>query len=403
MRILVVGKIWPEPSSSAAGKRTLDIIESLLATGWETHFACAAQKSEYSFNLENTYSIPTHSITLNDSSFDQWVKELAPHIVIFDRYMTEEQFGWRVEQNLPDSIRVVDTSDLHCLREARHQKLKTGQPLNLYNAIAHREIASILRSDLSLVISEFELDLLQSSFPIPDAICAYWPFMIGKPIESTPNFETRSDFVMIGSFLHEPNWDAVQYCQREIWPEIRASIPRAKIHVYGSYAPLKALKLNSPKNGFLVKGRADDAIQTLAAHRVNLAPLRFGAGLKGKLFDAMQTGTPTVASTIAIEGICGNYDWGSFIEDNPKLFAKAAIELYQSKEKWTKAQESGYTIAKERFARELWIAKLPQLLQNVYNNRENNRATNFIGQMLRHHAHRSTEYMSRWIEAKNRT
>ncbi|MDQ8185571.1 glycosyltransferase [Pelagicoccus sp. SDUM812002] len=402
MRVLILGKIWPEPTSSAAGTRTLDLIRSISQTNWEIHFACAAQVSDHSHDLGKDFELTTHSIALNDSSFDTWVSKLAPQIVIFDRFMTEEQYGWRVAQALPDSLRVIDTSDLHCLREARHQSLKTGGTLNLHNPIALREIASLLRVDLCLIISEFEVQLLEQNFPIANSSLAYWPFALPKPNSENLSYDNRSNFVMIGSFMHEPNWDAVQFCRHEIWPIIRHKLPQAEVDVYGSYTPDKARQLHNERLGFCISGRAPNAVETLSHYRVNLAPLRFGAGLKGKLADAFLAGTPSIASPIAVEGMCGDLEWGSRVSIEPGQFADTAVETYLNPTAWKYAQACGHEIAKKRFAEEIWLPKLPQILEQAHESMHTNRDKNFVGKLLNHHQHRSTEFMSRWIEAKNK-
>lgn len=402
MRILIIGKIWPEPTSSAAGKRTIDLIRGLKTANWETHFACSAQKSEHSLDLTETFQIETHSIELNTSTFDTWVAKLAPEVVIFDRYMTEEQFGWRVAQALPETLRVIDTSDLHCLREARRKSFNSGTQIQLHNPIALREIASLLRSDLSLIISEFEMQTLAETFPIPKSNIAYWPFALPKPLPAAPTFEDRMDFVMIGSFLHEPNWDAVSFCHKEIWPRIHAKFPNAKLDIYGSYTTEKARQLHNEKRGFRICGRADEAIPTLARYRLNLAPLRFGAGLKGKLADSFIAGTPSIASPIATEGMHGDLDWGSIVSDDPLLFSEEATSLYQDENAWKHAQRQGYEISETRFAEDRWLPALPELIEIARNKQSFNRDRNFVGQLLNHHQHRSTEFMSRWIEAKNK-
>lgn len=402
MRVLIIGKIWPEPSSSAAGTRTLDLIRATKSQGWDIHFACAAQTSGYSEDLVNRFEIETHQIKLNCSSFDTWIGTLAPQIVIFDRYMTEEQFGWRLAQALPKTLRVIDTSDLHCLREARRQSLVGGHPIDLKNEIALREIAALLRSDLSLIISETEMQILANTFPIPPSNIAYWPFALPEPNADTTRFEDRKDFVMIGSYLHEPNWDAVRHCHEEIWPLIRQQLPTASIDIYGSYAPPKAQQLHNPKIGFHVRGRAEHAIPTLSKYRLNLAPLRFGAGLKGKLADAFIAGTPSIATPIATEGMHGNLEWGSLVSEDPRQFAATAIQLYTEKPAWLHAQACGHKIASARFNETQWLPYLPKLLTAAYENRDHHRSQNFVGQLLNHHQHRSTEFMSRWIEAKNK-
>lgn len=379
----------------------MDIIDSLQAADWELHFACAAQPSEHSIDLSGTRSIACHQIPLNSSEFDRWVGELAPQIVIFDRFMTEEQFGWRVEKAAPEALRILDTSDLHCLRAARQRSLNTGEPVDLFNDTALREIASIHRCDLTLMISEYECQVLRESFSIPKGQFAYWPFLLPEPVVNPPAFENRTHCVMIGSFMHEPNWDAVRWTRESIWPLVRKALPEVELHVYGSYVPPKAMQLDSPKLGFRVKGRADDAVETLLLYRLNLAPLRFGAGLKGKLADAFRSGTPSIATTIAIEGMNGSIPWGSPVRDDPPGFARAVVDLYNEPSAWLQAQASGYTIAKERFNKEHWLPMLARYLLDAYSARRENRHQRFVGRLLRHHQHRSLEYMSRWIEAKN--
>ncbi|MFT4901915.1 MAG: glycosyltransferase involved in cell wall biosynthesis [Lentimonas sp.] len=402
MRCLIIGKVWPEPCSTAAGRHTLDLIQALRLAGWDLHFASTAQAGPHSSDLE-AWQVRSYSIQVNDSAFDPWLQALAPDVVLFDRFMTEEQFGWRVAAHCPQALRVLDTSDLHCLREARQQQLKQGGALNLFNELALREIAAILRSDLTLMISQYELELLREVFAVPASQLAYWPFGLDTPAQPAPNFARRTHFIMIGGFQHAPNLDAARWCKQAIWPLIRQALPQAELHCYGSYGERYAGELHAPQQGFHFMGRAEDALQTMQCYRVNLAPLRFGAGLKGKLFDAFETSTPSVTTLIGAEGIVVDAaDWGCTISEQPERFAAAAIQLYQDAEQWTAVQACGRRLAMQRFDRCYWAQQLPQLLETARLAIDANRQVNFMGRMLRHHQHRSTEFMSRWIEAKNR-
>ncbi len=347
-------------------------------------------------------NVAAHRIQVNDSRFDEWLRALEPDVVIFDRFMIEEQFGWRVETACPNALRVLDTQDLHCLREARHQQLKKGGDLDLFNESALREIASIHRSDLTLMISQFEMQLLNDEFKIPAAQLAYWPFLLDRIQSSVPSFEARRHFIMIGSFHHAPNLDAARWCKQAIWPLIRERLPDAELHLYGSYGEKYAGELNDPKSGFYFKGRAEDALETMQDYRVNLAPLRFGAGLKGKLFDGFETGTPSVTTPVGIEGVVGEgLEWGCAVSDDPEVIAQTAVALYRDQSLWQKVVSQGRLIAEKRFARSTWEERLPTVLSDSIESLDGNRKAHFVGRMLRHHHHRSTEYMSRWIEAKN--
>ncbi len=400
MHCLIIGKVWPEPDSTAAGKRTVNIIQALQAAGYRVSFATAARLTERCLDLEKL-KVPTHTICANDAAFDSWIASMDPDCVLFDRFVTEEQFGWRVEKSCPNALRVLDTSDLHCLREARRLKVENSEALDLYNDIALREIASIHRSDLTLMIADYEVRLLIEEFSIPEQQVAYLPFWLEMNEFTSNPFESRQNFMMIGSFMHSPNLDAVRWCKHSIWPRIREELPQAEFHCYGAYGDRYQKELHDPGSGFIYKGRAEDALATLSQYRVNCVPLRYGAGLKGKVFDGFQTGTPTVTTSVGAEGIADKEEWGCSITDEPCKLAKVAVELYDDPSLWAKVRTCGQQIVQNRFSAEEWLPRLPQLIETALIKMQKNRKRHFTGRMLRHHQHRSTEYMSRWIEAKN--
>lgn len=407
--LLILGTVFPEPNSSAAGSRMVQLIELFLQQGWEITFASVAVESEFAVDLA-AIGVNQVSIQLNSSSFDEFVKQLNPQIVLFDRFMTEEQFGWRAAEQCPNALRILDTEDLHCLRHARHQALKENREFvttDLLNDHAKREIASIYRCDVSLIISEFEMGLLQSIFKVDKALLHYLPFMLESISEADRRrwmpFEERKDLVSIGNFLHPPNWDAVQYLKTDIWPLIRKELPEAEMNVYGAYANEKAKQLHSENDGFLIKGRARNATEVVGRAKVMLAPLRFGAGLKGKLVEAMQCGTPSITTGTGAEAMHGNLPWSGTVEDTAANFANAAIQLYSDRSEWTKAQQNGICIINRIYPKEKLGKEFLQRIEKIISNLETHRQGNFIGSMLMHHTMRSTEYMSRWIELKNRS
>lgn len=407
-RLLIIGPVFPEPNSSAAGSRMLQLIELFQQRDLEITFASAAAESEHATDLSE-FGVKQVSVKLNDSSFDDFVKELNPQIVLFDRFMTEEQFGWRVAENCPNAIRILDTEDLHCLRHARQEAVKQNrdfQASDLFNEVAKREIASIYRCDHSLIISEYEMEVLKATFKVDEALLHYLPFMLDSVTEEDQKawlpFEERQHFVTIGNFLHPPNWDAVQYLKTDIWPLIRKELPEAEMHVYGAYCSDKHRQLHSAKDGFLIKGRAESAAEVIGKARVLLAPLRYGAGLKGKLVEAMQCGTPSVTTSIGAEAMHGNLPWNGTIANSPEDFAQAAVQLYTDKTAWEIAQQNGAEIINQIYPKEKLGSAFIQRLEELQAHLETHRQQNFIGSMLMHHTMRSTEFMSRWIEAKNR-
>jgi len=407
-KLLVIGLVWPEPTSSAAGTRMVQLIDLFFAKGFEITFASAASKSEFSFDLQSI-GVTEREIKLNDESFNAFLKELNPDIVLFDRFMIEEQYGWRVQQECPDAMRILDTEDLHCLRHARQQRTKKGNAFSsadLFSDTAKREIASILRCDLSLMISEVEMKILQEQFRIDSSLIYYLPFLEEEitedKIRNWRTFEEREGFVFIGNFLHEPNWNTVQLLKTRIWSSLRKKIPHVSLNIYGSYASQKVLQLDNKSERFHIHGRVKDAQEALSKHRVLLAPIQFGAGVKGKFIDAMQVGTPSVTTSIGAEAMKGDLDWNGIIEDDLEPFIDQAVKLYQDKNLWQQAQHNGSQIINKRYIKKQFADVFIEKIENLNQNLIIHRQQNFFGQLLQYHTAQSTKYMSLWIEEKNK-
>jgi len=406
-KIVIIGSVWPEPNSTAAGQRMMQLIAFFKKLDFQITFTSIASFSEYSVDL-NSLDIKVVEIELNNNSFDTFIKSENPTLVLFDRFMTEEQFGWRVTENCPNAIKILDSEDLHFLREARLQCFKqqvTCETKHLQNEVAKREIASIYRCDLTLIISQFEYNLLLKTFSIPSELLHYIPMIYEEMEEYTfenyPKFEERNHFFSIGNFYHQPNWEAVLQLKNVFWPHIRKQLPKAELHIYGAYLPEKAKQLNNEKEGFIIKGRAEDSADVFKKHKVLLAPLPYGAGIKGKLLESMLFGTPNITTQIGAEGMQNNLNWNGFIEDNPIGFAEKAVELYTNKELWIQSQSNGIKIINTTFNKKNFEKKFAELIEYLSTNLENHRSKNFIGQLLNHHTLKSTMYMSKWIEEKN--
>ncbi|ULN65832.1 glycosyltransferase family 4 protein [Vibrio gigantis] len=407
-KVLAIGYVWPEPNSSAAGSHMMSLLRLFKRQGWSVEFATPAQETEHMIDLSEE-GITSQSIQLNCDSFDQYIEELQPDVVMFDRFMMEEQFGWRVEKVCPNAFKLLDTEDLQFLRNARHEAVKKEAELTkeyLYSDLAKREIAAILRCDLSLIISSYEMELLQSEFNIDPKLLHHLPFMVDLNTlpKSTRSFEERKHFMTIGNFRHAPNWDAVLQLQK-IWPKIRKQLPDTELHIYGSYPPPKATALHNPKTGFHIKGWAKDAQEVMEEARVCVAPLRFGAGIKGKLLDAMKLKTPNVTSEIGSEGMLpqGELQWPGAVADDIDEFVEQAVALYKDEERWLKAQSQCHSILEAHYDQNQLGDKLIERLIALESELESHRLDNFFGSMLKHHSMASTKYMSQWIAEKNKT
>ena len=401
-KLLIIGHTFPEPSTTAAGSRMMQLIVLFQEENYQITFASTAAVSERTANLQ-AQNISVKNIKLNDASFDAFIKELNPEVVLFDRYITEEQFGWRVAENCPNALRVLDTEDLHFLRKAREEAVKNGKPVSeadLFSETAKRELASILRCDVSLIISEYEMELLQNTFKITPDVLFYLPFLVEEVCQNTPSFKVRQNFLAIGNLLHAPNVDSVLQLKK-LWPAIKKQLPQAELHIYGAYAPQQILQLHNVNEGFIVKGWAPDVEGVMKNYRVQLAPLRFGAGLKGKLLDAMRFGLPSITTAIGAEGMHGEHSFGGIIASSNEDFISTAVKLYSEENLWNQAKQNGYEIIAKRFQKSLFSEDFKRQIRTLSLKLEKHRQENFIGQILQHHTLQSTKYLSKWIAEKN--
>src|SRR5690606_3187972 len=161
-------------------------------------------------------------------------------------------------QVCPQSLRILDTEDLHFLRNAREEALKNKTEPDFNSETTFREIAAMYRCDLSLIISKNEIELLISHFHFPEQLLLYLPFMIDErnadELRKLPKFKDRNGFIFIGNFKHLPNVDSVIHLVNELFPEIRKHLKNAELNIYGAYTSHKIKNLHNPKQGVFVRG-----------------------------------------------------------------------------------------------------------------------------------------------------
>lgn len=374
---------------------------------YQITFVATAAENDHSEYL-NQLGVETKQVFLNCDSFDRFLKVLQPNIVLFDRFLSEEQFGWRVAERVPDAIRILDTEDVHSLRHVREQCFKKNIPfakaLWLQDDKTKRELASIYRCDFSLIISDFEMQLLTDVLGNNSNLLHHLPFMvdISEVPSKTPSFEQRRDFIFIGGGKHAPNIDAIKHLKHDLWPKIKAKLPKANLNIYGAYLPQEIRQLDDKSTGFCVLGQTPDAGGVMHTARICLAPLRYGAGTKGKLLHAMQFGTPSVTTMIGAEGMHGEMDWNGTITTSEIDFIHAAVDLYTSKTKWAKAQKNGYHLIRSGYEKKTLEKKLDTKIDSLLQTLKAHRTTNFVGSLLIYQTMASTKYMSKWIQEKNK-
>ena len=263
-----------------------------------------------------------------------------------------------VRRHAPHSRVIFDTVDLHFLRQDREADLMQDPEIKRMALEKQKvEYDLIDQADETWVVSDFEKALLSSERP--DKSIEVVSNIVDIPGSATP-FSLRRDFLFIGSFQHTPNIDAVIFFIREIFPLVQTRLPEAKFYVIGDKAP-PAVVTRANEN-IIMTGLQSDVRPYFDNVKLSIAPLRWGAGVKGKINQSMGFGVPVVATTVAVEGMALTNRQDVLIADTAEEFARAVVDLYESEDLWTRVSEKGIEITKARYSIEAARKQLSRLL-----------------------------------------
>lgn len=389
--------VWPEPWSSAAGLRTRELTSFLQSYGYRVVglSACVDNRARREWEAAG---VETHPCPLNDSTVHELFANLNPELVIYDRFLMEEQYGWRAREQWPSALHLIDTIDLHSLRREREGEKQSSWSTPIHATEASedrlREMASLYRADGCLVVSDFEAHWLAAQGYPADRAC-FLPFS-AEPAPAIPPRQGRQGACFIGNYRHAPNLDAARWLVDTLWPALRPTFQ--SLHLYGAYPPELLTQLHG-KRGIQVHANVPDHRAALGRHLVSLAPLRFGAGIKGKVLESWAVGTPVLGTAIAFEGkgFSGGPDE---FRNEAELLARAK-QLVENEDEWAHAQARGLDCLHQNFRAPPLREKFLAYLKMAQERRLHWRGQ-LVGQMLRHQQHNSTKYFALWIEAKNR-
>lgn len=347
-QVLVVDAQLPHPDRDSGSLRMFNLMRLLRDEG--AHVCFVAMNPAY----DETYVRP-----LQESGVETWY---APHcgsmreflrkqgarfdVALLSHHHVAEPLLPLLHRHAPRAKRVFDTVDLHGLREQRAAELG-NDPILRRTAQANikAELSLAAQTDVTLVVSPFEREWIAQRVPQAHVEVLSNLHDVRGPGLS---FAERSDLVFVGNFLHPPNVDAAQWLAREIFPLVRARLPDARLHCIGSHCPPEILALGA-QPGIVVHGYVPDITPCMEGIRVALAPLRFGAGVKGKINLSMAHGQPVVATACAAEGMHLRDGHDVLVADDPVDFAEAVVRLYQDEALWNLLARNGLANIAEHF------------------------------------------------------
>jgi hypothetical protein len=273
------------------------------------------------------------------------------------RFEIMEQVIDQMRSRMPRAKILFNPADLHFLRLLREARLKKNandptadELFAKADGVKQRELGVMRVSDAVILYNEIESEVVQTN--LPGKLAIVLPFFVPTR-DAVPNWAGRSGVVFLGSYQHSPNRDAVEFFARQVMPLVRQEIPDCVFHIYGSGMELMREPLEDLQSvGVIVEGSIKEVSDAFDRHRVFVAPMRFGAGIKGKVVMALCNGIPTVLTSVAGEGTNARDHQEVIYAETPAEFAAAVVELHEDVLHWNSISEAALRFGRTTFSRD---------------------------------------------------
>ncbi len=364
LQVLIIDAHTPTPDRDSGSVRMLELMNLLGEQGCALTFFCQGLSHDGRY----TEALQRAGV---EAWWQPWIKSvphwLKEHGRRFDAIVVSRHYVLApllplLRECAPQAQIVFDTVDLHFLREQRAAE-HAGEPARKQAAARTREteLALIRQADMTWVVSPFEKTLLHELEPRARIEVVS---NIHRVFPDTPGFSERRDLVFVGSYRHPPNVDAARWLAEEIFPLIRKQRPDIGLHLVGGDAP-EAVRALGQREGIVYHGHVADLDGLLDRTRIGLAPLRFGAGIKGKINQSLARGLPMVASSCAVEGMDLQDGVAVLTADSAEPFAQAVLRLYDDAIVWNRLRAEGFANTRRNFSRDAARRTLSPWLESL--------------------------------------
>lgn len=300
-----------------------------------------------------------------DIRFDQYLKDHGRHVdlIILSRpHVAIHYIDAAIAYS--DAMIIYDTVDLHCLRESRRAKLEKDDQCRMEAEECaaqwkEKELYLARTADVTLVVSPVEKEILEKEDSLKGKIAVV--SNIHTRDECIAGFEERAGLMFIGGFMHTPNEDGIVWFVESILPLVHQQLPDVHLYVVGSHPSERVKCLSSAQ--VTVTGYMEDVRPYFEKSRVFVSPLRYGAGVKGKIGQSMAFGLPVVTTSVGAEGMRLVDETNALIADDESVFAEKVTRLYQEKELWEKVSKNGLQSIQQNFSMEVARKTLEQLVE----------------------------------------
>lgn len=363
-RVLVLDHCTPTPNQDAGSVTVFNLLLLLREMDFQVTF----------IPEDNFLFMENYTAALQRAGIEVLY---APHIITVESHLKEcgerydlaflfrpgvvERHLKAIRKHCPKAKALYHTVDLHFLRMAREAELLSDESRQkAAEEMKLRELSAIGAIDAAIVHSTTELEILRPL--LPEAKLHVFPLIMDVK-GSDKGFSERKDLVFIGGYQHAPNVDAVQYFVKEVMPLLRKQLPGVRFYAVGSKPPAEIQALAS--EDVIITGFVEDLNPLLDKMRVSVAPLRYGAGIKGKIGTAMAVGVPVVATPLAVEGMCLTDGENVVVADGSEAFAAAISRIYQDESLWNLVSLNSVEFADKAWGAEAAWTILRSILSDI--------------------------------------
>jgi hypothetical protein len=363
-KALIIDNHWPQPDRDSGSVDIVNLAQALGALGFEVTLAAALDHAQPSPARDSLTRAGLRCLSPEDAPSVETFLVRQGHTIdlcVLCRVYCGGSFLEAALRYARHARIIFNSIDLNFLREERMARLmQDAAALAIAQQVRQREEAIIRASDATIVVSRTERDLLAAE--IPEALVAEMPLARPLAPPSTP-FTERSGIGFIGGFAHAPNVDGMRHFLAETWPLVLRDLPDLELTIVGADFP--AALLDGVPGRVRALGHLPDIGPWLESLRLTVAPLRFGAGAKGKVASSLSAGVPCIATPVAAEGMLLSEEAGVLVAADPGSFAARLHEAYTDDTLWNRLSAGGLAHAQAHLSLGSWRDRLDGLLKRL--------------------------------------
>ncbi|MGB3787500.1 MAG: glycosyltransferase [Phormidesmis sp.] len=367
--LLWIDALFPTPDQDSGSADTFNFLKTACEGGWGVTFV-----PYYNQGHAGQYTEQLQRLGI-ECWYQPYLQSIADYlktyghqfdVIVLSRVVVASEVIEDVIRYAPEAKIIFNTVDLHFLRESREREIicghhsSSGENNSKTDSLKEKEFKIIKRADLTILISPDEETVVREQ--IPSAKTAVIPIARDIPGRKR-GFQGRQDICFLGGFSHTPNIDAVEYFVSEIWDLVREHLPDCRFIVAGSNIPDSIQRLSC--ENIIIEGFVPELHTLFERVKLSIAPLRYGAGMKGKVVSSLSFGVPVVATSIAAEGMGLTHGLDVSIANEPASFANLITQIYRSEAAWERLSQNGLDTARSKFSLDKLSPKIIGALAQV--------------------------------------